>query len=96
MTRIAGSVAALIIVVAAAAGCEEKVVRQTGYAPSTPFGPSVPAQQRSQQTSQQRSHQPQLSTDWRGTPRITGGSSKSTAGQPVVPSGSAATPQTKK
>jgi hypothetical protein len=76
-------------------GCEEHVVRQSGYAPSTPFGTSnVPAQQRSLTASQQRSHQPQLSTDWRGTPRMSG--QQSTVGQPIVPSGSAATPRTKK
>jgi hypothetical protein len=78
-------------------GCEEHVVRQSGDAPSTPFGTSnVPAQQRSLTASQQRSHQPQLSTDWRGTPRITGGSSQQSVGPPIVPSGSAATPRTKK
>ena len=85
---------ALLLAVATAMGCEEKVVRQTGYAPSTPFGSSnVPAQQRSLTSSQKKSHQPQLSTDWRGTPRITGGNSQQSVGQPLVPSGSAATPQ---
>jgi len=88
---------ALLLAVATAMGCEEKVVRQTGYAPSTPFGSSnVAAQQRSQTTSQKQSHQPHLSTDWRGTPKITGGSGQQSVGQPLVPSGSAATPQQKK
>jgi hypothetical protein len=67
-------------------GCEEHVVRRTEFGPNTPFGASnVPVQTR--QTQSNAKANPQLSTDWRGTPKRDG----RTLGQPLVPSGTAAT-----
>ena len=84
---------ALLLVMATAMGCEEHVVRRSGYGATTPFGASnVPQSNVSAQHAQaktakkQQSQQGSLSTDWRGTPKLSGSSS---IGQPVVPGSSA-------
>ena len=74
-----------LMLVVAAAGCEEHVVRRTEYGANTPFGSSnVPVS--SQRTTSNAKPSPQLSTDWRGTPKRDG----RTLGQPMVPTGSSA------
>ena len=85
----APSAVLLLVTCVLTTGCQERVVRQTEYGAATPFGSNYsPEQKRPQQQKSQG-----LSTDWRGTPRING---QPTGAQPAVPSGSAATPRTKR